>query len=81
MDSLAGEAQTLGREFPEAKEDPAYANCLYWHIESHWKRRHKSQFVKALEMYSQINFEGAANRSNAAMVSRDISIISYCFDL
>ena len=81
FDRVAGEAQILVEEFSQLKDHPAYANCIYSQIESHWKRRDKSQFVKALKAHQQIDLVKATNNNKAAILVRCIFFAFSCFDL
>ena len=81
IDRMVGEADILVKEFPQLKDHPAYANCIYAQIYSHWRRRDKSQFVKALQTHNQINITKAMNNNNATIALRYIESASFCFDL
>ena len=81
FDKVIGEAQTLSTEFPQLKDDPAYADCVYWSVYSLWQRRDKSQLVKALQTHSQIDLIKATYNDNAIIAIRYIEFAFYCFDL
>ena len=81
FDTVAAEAQILVEEFPQVKDHPGYADCVYSQIESHWKRRDKSQFVKALQAHQQIDLVKATNNSKAITLNNHIFFAFSCFDL
>ena len=88
LDIVAAEAQILVEEFPQVKDHPGYADCVYSQIKSHWKRRDKSQFVKALQAHQQIDLVQVAGNdllkaiyNKAIILKRHIFFAFSCFDL
>ena len=81
LDRVAAEAQILVEEFPQVKDHPGYANCIYFQIQSYWKRRDESQFIKALEAHRQINLSKATNKDNALLTLIYMDILSFCFGM
>ena len=89
FDTVAAEAQILVEEFPQVKDHPGYADCVYSQIKSHWKRRDKSQFLKALQAHQQIDLVQVASNdlikatydNTPIILKRYIFLAFSCFDL